>query len=97
MTQVFLRPEAELDVRAIARWYEEESAGLGDELSARLGETFAKIAALPSRFPRVTGAAQRALLRKFPYAGYSLVEDDRVVVVGVFHQHRDPMVWRDRL
>ncbi len=31
MTTVFLRPDAELDVRAIARWYDDEDPGLGDQ------------------------------------------------------------------
>ena len=33
---------------------------------------------------------RRRLLRRFPYAVYFRVEEDRVVVFGLFHCARDP-------
>jgi plasmid stabilization system protein ParE len=36
------------------------------------------------------------LLRKFPYALYYLVDDDRIVVLACFHQRRNPLDWLRR-
>jgi len=41
-------------------------------------------------------SVHRALTRRFPHAVYFVVERERIVVIGVFHQHRDPASWRDR-
>jgi plasmid stabilization system protein ParE len=45
----------------------------------------------------VIAGVQRALTHRFPYAVYFVAEPERIVVIGVFHQHRDPSSWRDRL
>jgi plasmid stabilization system protein ParE len=97
MTAVFLRPDAELDVRAIARWYDDEDPGLGDQFSQQLHDTIVKVSALPGQFPTVAPGVQRALVRRFPYGVYFTAESDRIIILGVFHQHRDPSIWRDRL
>jgi toxin ParE1/3/4 len=97
MTPVFLTPDAELDVRAIAGWYDNEELGLGDEFTDNLKAVLSRIGALPSQFPVVADLVQRALVRRFPYCVYFVVDGDRIAVLGVFHQHRDPAVWRQRL
>ena len=47
MTAVFFKPDAELDVRVIARWYENEDPGLGDQFTDYLKVTLSRIAAVP--------------------------------------------------
>jgi hypothetical protein len=40
---------------------------------------------------------RRALLRsRFPYCVFYSIEGEEAVVVGCFHAHRDPEVWRLR-
>jgi plasmid stabilization system protein ParE len=96
MTLVVLRPDAELDVRSAARWYEEQQPGLGATFTDQVRDTVNRIAALPARFPVVAPPLRRALLHQFPYAVYFVAERERAVVVGIFHQHRDPAAWRTR-
>ena len=38
----------------------------------------------------VAGRFRRALLRRFPYSIYFVVEGDEVLVVGLFHSARRP-------
>ncbi|MBK6514928.1 MAG: type II toxin-antitoxin system RelE/ParE family toxin [Polyangiaceae bacterium] len=97
MSELVLRPDAVLDLRAAARWYEEQQPGLGDRFTTQLAATFDGIRAFPTRFRCIDGAVRRALVRQFPYSVGFIVEPSRVVVLGVFHQHRDPTVWRERL
>jgi len=97
MKLLVFRPDAELDTRAAAAWYEQEEPGLGDAFASAVAQALNRVAALPGQFPRLTPRLQRALLHQFPYAVYFVDEPDRVVVIGVFHQRRSPASWRDRL
>ena len=97
MTALVLRPDAVLDLRAAARWYEEQQPGLGDRFSAQLAATFDRIRAFPTRFRCIDGPVRRALVRQLPHSVGFIAEPSRVVVLSVFHQHRDPTVWRERL
>lgn len=40
---------------------------------------------------------RRRLLGRFPYAVYFMVEDDQIVVFGLFHCARDPRTIRANL
>jgi plasmid stabilization system protein ParE len=97
MKLVHFRPDAELDAQAAATWYEEEVPGLGEEFTNELFATVARISALPTQFPAVAAGVHRALTHRFPYAVYFAARPDQIVVIGVFHQHRDASSWRERL
>jgi plasmid stabilization system protein ParE len=86
--------EAEMD-ESIA-WYETQRDNLGIELAVDIGRALEKISQNPGQFPRIRGDIQRALLRRFPYAIHYIFEDDRVVVLAVFHVKRNPRLLEDR-
>jgi plasmid stabilization system protein ParE len=50
----------------------------------------------PQAFPVVHEQVRRALLRKFPYVLFYLVEAERIVVLACFHARRDPADWLRR-
>jgi toxin ParE1/3/4 len=50
----------------------------------------------PSAFPIVHEQVHRALLRKFPYALFYVVEGDAIAVVACFHVKRSPVDWQRR-
>ena len=96
MSRLVLRPDATFDIRAATLWYDDQEPGLGDRFTSQIGAAFGRIAELPTRFPIIDDPIRRALLREFPYAVGFVVEPSRIVIIGVFHQHRDPTVWRER-
>jgi len=51
----------------------------------------------PLAFPKVHGDVRRALLKRFPYCLFYVVDEDAVVVLGCFHGHRNPATWEARL
>ena len=93
---VDFRPEAEGELLAAERWFEERSPGLGQRFRAALDATLDQIRAFPLSVQKVHGEKRRALIPSFPYALYFALVGDRVVVVGVVHGHRDPAVWESR-
>jgi len=50
----------------------------------------------PQQFPIVPKNVHRALLRRFPYSLFFVVEDDALIVIACFHASRDPSQWQKR-
>ncbi|MFH1111133.1 MAG: type II toxin-antitoxin system RelE/ParE family toxin [Planctomycetota bacterium] len=96
MSQLILRPQAEADLAEAYAWYEERRAGLGQSLLLSVEAALASIRENPLLFPVVHGNIRRALIRRFPFGVYYLVDRETVVVVAIFHASRDPKGWRLR-
>ena len=69
-----VRPEAELDALEAASWYEGEREGLGTEFLVELRATFTRIEKGPLRFPLVFQEFRRAILHRFPFGAFFIVE-----------------------
>lgn len=89
-------PRADFDIAATIEWYEEERAGLGQEFLDELRATYDRLADAPLQYQHLRSGIRRALLRRFPYAVYFVVEGDAVVVLAVLHVSRDPAEWQRR-
>jgi toxin ParE1/3/4 len=87
-------PEAEADVMDAYGWYNERGQGIADEFRRSVDGCLAAIARHPSAFPIVHRELRRALLRRFPYGIFYLVEGAEVVVFGCMHAARDPKAWQ---
>jgi len=83
-------PEVEEDVLAGYVWYEAKALGLGEEFLRMFYAQACGILDNPLMFPKVYGDFRRRLLRRFPYAVYFFIEDEHVIVAGLFHGARDP-------
>lgn len=94
--ELIIRPEAEAELAEAFDWYEERARGLGSEFLISVDATVHAIVRKPQQFARVHKDVRRALLRRFPYAVFFLVEDTRIVVLAVFHAKRSPKHWRAR-
>jgi len=88
-----LKPAAQSDLAAAHAWYEEQSPGLGDQLAHDLDAVLERITEHPEAHAEVDGGIRRALLRRFPYGVFYLVEVSEIVVLGVMHSARDPEAW----
>ena len=78
-------------------WYEDQKECLGAEFVAQVDEVFGLIAVLPKVHPIVYRDVRRAVVKKFPYVVHYLVEDQRLLIVSVFHTSRDPSIWKARV
>jgi toxin ParE1/3/4 len=95
--RLILRQEAESDVAHAAKWYEQQRADLSLEFRAALDKTFAAIQDRPALHALVYRDVRRALVRRFPFAVFYIVQPDSVIVVAVLHTARNPRLWRNRL
>ena len=96
MPRLHVRLEAELDALEAASWYEGERAGLGMEFLAELRATFARVEEGPQRFPLVFQEFRRAILHRFPFGVFFILEAETAVVLAITHLRRHPSVWQRR-
>jgi plasmid stabilization system protein ParE len=94
--QVVFRPEAEDEVLATRRWYEERREGLGIEFASAVDAMVERIITRPLAFPYAHGETRRAVLRRFPYAIYFRVLADGAIVVLAVHGRQHPSHWQTR-
>ncbi len=90
-------PEVEEDVIAGYVWYEEKSKGLGEDFLRVFYACAVEISRNPLIYPKVYEEFRRRLLRRFPYAVYFVIENDEIIVFGLFHCARDPRTIRTEL
>jgi plasmid stabilization system protein ParE len=93
---VVLTPEAEDELDEAAQWYEQQAAGLGVDLVAKVRVALASIGAIPTIHAPVYRDIRRAMIRRFPYSVFYRVHPDRIEVLAVFHNRRDPSIWQGR-
>ena len=87
---------AEADVAEAHLWYRERGLGLGDDFVRAVDASVAGIARHPESHSVMHRGVRRALLRRFPYGLFYVVQPDRIVVLACFHAARDPRIWRSR-
>lgn len=61
-----------------------------DAFLAAIDVVFEQLTSMPLMYPAVHGDVRRALLRRFPFSVFFIVEGPRVFVLAVHHQRRDP-------
>ena len=95
--RLIVRPEAEDEMTGAFDWHEDRVPGLGSEFLLCVDAVFNSILRNPQQFPRVHRIVRRALTRRFPYAVFFVEDDERVVVLSVFHAKRNPQRWQERI
>ncbi len=93
--RIVLRPQAIDDLRAAKEHYDEEQAGLGDELREALDILFERLQTFPRSAAGVAGfpGVRRALVARFPYAVFYATRTKRIVVLRILHTARDTSEW----
>ncbi len=96
MSRVVLIAAAREEALEAFRWYEQERPGLGKLFRARLNEAVRRIRSAPASHPMQHRDLRRVLLEQFPYSVFYRVLPAAILIVGVIHNKRSPLVWRRR-
>ena len=94
--RVVVRPLAKHDIRETRSWYRKISPKLADDFMAALDGAVNIAREHPLAFQIVHRTFRRVLLHRFPYALFYYAEVDRLVIVAVLHQARDPELLEQR-
>ena len=87
----------EADVEAAFNWYEGEEPGLGLEFLEELRAAYHRILDHPLGYQDLRSGIRRALTRRFPYAVYFSIEEERIVIIAVLSTARHPEEWQQRI
>jgi plasmid stabilization system protein ParE len=96
MTVTF-HQRAEVELRDAVEYYDAKRRGLGDEFSAEVESTAARIAEFPNAWPRSARGTRHCRMNRFPYTLVYQIRADHILIVAVMHLHRRPGYWRDRV
>jgi plasmid stabilization system protein ParE len=88
--RVVVRPEAKQDLQEAKTWYRNISRKLRDDFVRSVDDAISLARDRPFAFQTVHRTFRRVLLHTFPYALFYDASDDRIVIVGILHQARDP-------
>ncbi len=91
-----IHPAAEADAESARAWYEDESPTAAARFMAEFNRVADSIFEHPDRWPQAEPGTRRALLRKFPFAIYYIVDPDMVMILSVAHHKRRPGYWEGR-
>ncbi|HEY4114976.1 MAG TPA: type II toxin-antitoxin system RelE/ParE family toxin [Rhizomicrobium sp.] len=97
MSRFVFHAEADRELDDAMSWYEERKQGLGGQFRAAVDQALSTIQSNPKAFARVVGPYRRLVMRRFPYGIIYWPREGEVYILSVFHSHRDPERWRERL
>ena len=90
---LIIKPEAELDIVDVKKWYDDKKEGLGLRFSEELDQKLAKVQANPLHYQSRYKTVRMAILDTFPDAIHFVVEEGTVYVLAVLGTARDPKNW----
>jgi plasmid stabilization system protein ParE len=93
---VVMRVQARAEFDEAFDWYEQQRTGLGVQFIEQVQAVFDQISATPELRPAVYRDVRKALVGRFPYSVFYRVGTERVIVLSVFHNKRNPAIWRSR-
>jgi plasmid stabilization system protein ParE len=97
MSRIKFWKEAAEEFLDAVSWYEKRTTGLGQEFVHSLDICLSNIERYPKLYPEIYRNARRALLRKFPYALYYILQEETIIVVAVLHTSRHPKLLEKRM
>lgn len=95
--RLVVRRQAKLDLRRATQWYEEQRPGLGRDLVAQVGNVLDRITDNPHQWQVIYRDVRRAIVQKFPYGVFYRIDGFDIVVFAIFHLHRGPVSWQQRV
>jgi toxin ParE1/3/4 len=99
MLPIIFSPEADEDLEEAFEWYEVQSPGVEARFLEEIKSALEQISDHPKRFPVLHHPIRGAFLLKFQYTiYYELLDDPQVIYIwGIWHQARNPKVFRKRI
>ncbi len=92
----FIEP-ASIELDDAIEYYNLQSNGLGNKFLAEVTETIELINSFPLLWSQNSAHTRKAVLRKFPYNLIYSIYQNKIFIIAVAHQHRNPEYWIERL
>ncbi|HEX6096353.1 MAG TPA: type II toxin-antitoxin system RelE/ParE family toxin [Thermoanaerobaculia bacterium] len=94
--KLIVSPSARVDLEEALAWFRERSPDLPGRFGMEIESIYSSILEHPEMYPLIYKNFRRALLNRFPYSVFYVIEPQAVLIVGVVHQARDESTWKKR-
>jgi toxin ParE1/3/4 len=91
-----IRKEAEADIAEAYQYYEGCRENLGSDFVLCIEESISRIDKNPRQYKTVYKNVHRALVRRFPYGVYYVLNNEQIIILGVLHARKNPEHWQAR-
>ena len=91
-----VKPRADTDMNEARDWYEGQRFGLGEKFVDRVLETFEIVKRSPLASRVRAKGIRRLPVKGFPYSVFYRIIKNRIAVVAIYHDKRDPKGWMSR-
>ncbi len=91
--------EANQDIEEAVEWYNKKKDNLGERFYELIKDKFNKLKDNPYLWSIRYDEVHCALVDIFPYLIHYIVEEtnQRILVIGVLHTSKNPVIWKGRL
>jgi len=97
--RVVIETEAERELAEAVDWYNHQRSGLGRRFAQKINQALLSISQAPERSRPAGRRARRVRVVGWPYTIFFAIRNrsQEVVVIGVFHNRREPSQIQRRL
>lgn len=97
MLSIRLTDDALFDIEEIVLWYEDQRKGLSYDFELCLEAGINEIIRTPLAFQQRYKRVKIIFINRFPYGIHYTLQNDEIVIIGVFHTSRSPKNWDKRI
>ena len=97
-TSTFLL-EAEEEMNSSAKYYNQQSSGLGLDFLEEIEKSLKFIEKSPESWPYYEENIHKYNTRRFPFSLYYVFQKDldKIIIIAVAHQKKKPGYWKQRI
>ena len=92
--RLLIRKRAELQITEAYIWYETKQLNLGNDFLSSIEDSLNIINLNPQAFQLKYKHIRAVYIKHFPYGIFYSVEQDKIIVMAVFHLSRNPKFWK---
>lgn len=89
---LIVRPNAEQQATEAYNWYEQKLTGLGEDFLVCLDTCITFIILNPNIYQKKYKTIRMAIVDKFPYGVYYIVDNSTIIVLAILHFSRNPKI-----
>lgn len=94
--KVTLLPKAVIDLEKSIEWYDNINSSLAKQFVIEIESTIKFISKNPLLFQFVDGIYKSVNTPKFPFKIIYRTDEDKIVIIAIFHHKRDPKITDSR-
>ena len=94
---LIIKPKAQQDIRKAIEWYREQNKKLPEQLLSKIDDCLEKIENNPEYFQKRYKEIRIAFTKKFPYAIYYTIDENKIYVHAFLHTKQNPDTAQKRV